>query len=84
MNLAMAMGATDHYRVEGIHRRHFIETAGAAGLSKSTAKNMIEEIMAAADDAVTQLADELPPRFPKAIHSSVSRAIGARLRVLWA
>ena len=82
MKLAMAVGATNHYRVEGIQRRHFIETAGAAGLSKSTVENMIEEIVAVADRAVTQLADELPLRFPKAIHASVSKAIGARLQTL--
>lgn len=29
-----SLGATNHYRVEGIQRRHFIETAGAAGFSK--------------------------------------------------
>ncbi len=45
-------------------------------------ENVIEEIVAVADGAVTQLADELPLRFPKAIHASVSKAVLARLRVL--
>jgi len=82
MKLALAVGATNHYRVEGIQRRHFIETAGAAGLSKPTIENVIEEIVAAANGAVAQLADELPRRFPKAIHASVSKAVLTRLRTL--
>lgn len=82
MKLAMAVGATNHYRIEAIQRRHFIETASAAGLSKPVIESVIEEIMAVADNVVTQLADELPLRFPKAIHASVSKAVLARLRTL--
>ena len=82
MKRAMAVGATNHYRVEGIQRRHFIETAGAAGLSKPAIEGVIEEIVAAADGAVTQLADELPLQFPEAIHASVSKAVLMRLRIL--
>jgi serine/threonine-protein kinase HipA len=82
MKLAMAVGATNHYRIEGIQRRHFIETGKAAGLSKSAVESVIEEIIAAAEGVMMRLADELPPRFPKPIHASVSKAIVARLRTL--
>ena len=82
MKLAMAVGATNHYRIEGIGRRHFIETGKAAGLSKSAVESVIEEIVAAADGVMTRLASELPPRFPKSIHASVSKAIVVRLRTL--
>jgi serine/threonine-protein kinase HipA len=82
MKLAMAVGATNHYRIDGVQRRHFIETGGAAGLSKSVVESVMEEIVATADRAVTQLADELPVRFRKSIHSSVSKAVLGRLRSL--
>ncbi len=82
MKLAMAVGATNHYRIEGIQGRHFIETGSAAGLSKTTVQTVIEEVAAAADGVMERLADELPPRFPKLIHASVSKAVTARLRTL--
>lgn len=82
MKLAMAVGATNHYRIEGIQGRHFIETGSAAGLSKTTVQTVIEEVAAAADGVMERLADELPPRFPKLIRASVSKAVAARLRTL--
>lgn len=82
MKLAMAVGATSHYRIEGIQGRHFIETGSAAGISKATVQTVIEEVTAAADDVMERLADELPPRFPKSIHASVSKAVVARIRTL--
>jgi serine/threonine-protein kinase HipA len=84
MKLAMAVGATNHYRIEGIQSRHFIETGGAAGLSKATVQTVIGEVVAAADNVMERLAEELPPGFPKSIHASVSKAVAARLRALTA
>jgi len=82
MKLAMAVGAKNHYRIDGIQTRHFFETARAAGLSKATVQALIDEIRATAGDVMERLADELPPRFPKSIHVSVSKAVTARLRIL--
>lgn len=82
IKLAMAVGATNHYRIEEIQGRHFIETGIAAGLSKTTVQTVIEEVAAAADGVMERLADELPSRFPKSIHAAVSKAVLARLRTL--
>ncbi len=82
MKLAMAVGAKNHYRIDGIQTRHFFETGRAAGLSKATVQALIDEIGAAARNIMERLADELPPRFPKSIHVSVSKAVTARLRIL--
>ena len=84
MKLAMAVGATHHYRIEGIQGRHFIETGKAAGLSKATVQTVVEEVGAAVavDRVLERLADELPSRFPKSIHVSGSRSVIARLRSL--
>jgi serine/threonine-protein kinase HipA len=82
MKLAMVVGAKNHYRIDGIQTRHFFETARAAGLSKATVQALIDEVCATAGDVMDRLADELPPRFPKSIHVSVSKAVTARLRIL--
>jgi hypothetical protein len=41
---------------------------------------LIDEIAATVGETPERLADELPSRFPKAIHASVSKAFAARLR----
>jgi serine/threonine-protein kinase HipA len=82
MKLAMAVGAKNHYRIDGIQGQHFFETGRAAGFSRMTIQTVIDEITAAAGDTLEWLADELPPRFPKTIHASVSKAFVARLRIL--
>lgn len=82
MKLAMAVGTKNHYRIDGIQGRYFFETGRAAGFSKATVQTVIDEISATASDTLERLADELPPRFPKSIHASVSKAVAARLRIL--
>ncbi|MDR6305181.1 serine/threonine-protein kinase HipA [Nitrobacter vulgaris] len=82
MKLAMAVGAKNHYRIDGIQGRHFFETGRKARFSKTTVQTVINEIAATAGETLERLADELPPRFPKAIHASVSKAFAARLGVL--
>jgi len=61
---------------------HFFKTGRAAGFSKAAVQALIDEICAATGDIMERLADALPPRFPKSIHVSVSKAVTARLRNL--
>lgn len=82
MKLALAVGAKNHYRIDGIQSRHFFETGRAAGFSTTTIQTVIDEIAATAGDTLERLTNELPPRFPKAIHAAISKAFAARLRVL--
>jgi len=82
MKLAMAVGDKSHYRIDGIQSRHFYETGAAAGLSKATVRTVIDEVAGAAEGAIRRLKDELPPRFPKLIHISISEALMTRLRTL--
>jgi serine/threonine-protein kinase HipA len=84
MKLAMAVGDSNHYRIDGIHGLHFLQSAQAAGLSRRTAKTAIEEIVAATDNALVVVMKNLPPRFPAAIHASVSKGLAGRVRVLQA
>ncbi len=82
MKLAMAVGEKNHYRMDGIHGRHFLQTAEAAGLPKTIARDAIEEVAGAADGALERVQGELPPRFPAVIHASVSKALNDRVRAL--
>lgn len=84
MKLAMSVGSHNHYRIDGIRGRHFFQTGKAAGLSKSTVRAMIEEIVETADDALNQAAADLPQDFPEVIRISVQKAVTARLRLLTA
>ena len=81
MKLAMAVGTNNHYRIEGIHGRHFMETAQAAGLPKTMARAAVEDIAGAADKALEAVQKDFPLRFPTAIHAAVSRAVASRVSV---
>lgn len=82
MKLAMAVGDRRHYRIAEIQPRHFLQTAAKTGLPKSLVQQTMEEITAAADDALNRVEQELPADFPEAVHASVSTGLRYRLRVL--
>ena len=77
----MAIGTNNHYRIEDIHGRHFMETAQAAGLPKAMARAAIEETVTSAHNALKQVQEPLPRAFPTAIHAAVSRAVASRVSV---
>lgn len=82
MKLAMSVGDSNHYRVDAIRRRHFFQTARRAGLSESMVGDTIREISETSGEVMKHMAKLLPSRFPEAIHSSVSKAVTERLRLL--
>lgn len=82
MKLAMSVGTKNHYRLDGIHARHFVQTGEKAGLPKTLVRAAIEEIVATVDDAVQQLENNLPGDFPEEIHISVKTAMNAKLQSL--
>lgn len=79
--LAMAVGNRRHYRIREVEPRHFVETGLAAGLPAALVRQAIDEIRdnAAAMSLVEQ---DLPPRFPQALHASVNAALIKRVREL--
>jgi len=80
--LAMSVGASKHYDILGIRRRHFLETAKAASLSATGTNAMIDDIILTSNHCLEQVADSLPKDFPEFIHHSVSSAMRTRLRWL--
>lgn len=84
MKLAMSVGNSNHYRIDEIQARHFLQTGEAAGLSPSLVRNAIEDIANCMETALASLESELPPDFPPAFHESVSAGVQRRMRVLQA
>lgn len=82
MKLAMAAGDRRHYRVDGIHGRHFVQTGLKAGLSKKRVQTLIEEVAERAPAALEATEAALPDDFPAAIPETVRDAVLARLRSL--
>ncbi len=77
--LAMRVGKSNHYKVNDIHGRHFIETGLEAGLSRSSMLIILQEIGEQADRVMTELFDSLPPDFPTDLIDSLTKAIKMRL-----
>lgn len=82
MRLAMAVGNRNHYRVDEIHTRHFIQTAQKSGLPQSVVLDAVEELIVAAKTAICTVESVLPDKFPEAIHMSVKTALEKRLKFL--
>ena len=82
MKLAMSVGDDNHYRMDKIHARHFVQTGNQAKLPKTTICAAINEVSDQAECAITQLEASLPNNFPEKIHASVKTALLGRLRLL--
>jgi serine/threonine-protein kinase HipA len=79
MKLAMSVGSKNHYRIDQIHARHFVQTAERAGPPKAIVREAIEEVLGQAEKAITQMEAALPADFPDYIHESVSAGMRTRL-----
>lgn len=82
MKLAMSVGDKNHYRIAEVQARHFLQTAEAAGVPKTLARESIDSIADTAEAALDEIEGELPKGFPGAIHTSVKTAAMERLRSL--
>ncbi|TJW06981.1 MAG: type II toxin-antitoxin system HipA family toxin [Mesorhizobium sp.] len=79
MKLAMSVGKNNHYRIDEIHGRHFVQTGEAAGLPKSLVREAIEEMADTAMAAIDRIEDALPKEFPENIHRSAKTALAKKL-----
>lgn len=82
MKLALSVGTNRHYRIDEIHRRHFLQSGEAAGLPKRLAHKAIEDMAATAEAALAQVEGDLPSGFPQSIHATVKAAVIQRLEAL--
>lgn len=80
--LAMSVGDNNRYQIMQISKRHFEQTAEAAGLPKGTVDQLCEELDAAipgALDAIAKLADNT---VPEALIESIGSGVLARRELL--
>lgn len=80
MKMAMSVGNNNHYRMNEIQGRHFIQTAQRARISEYIAREALEEISENATKAIQDIERKLPPDFPEKIHISVTQGMNSRLR----
>ena len=79
MKMAMSVGARPHYRVDQIAPRHFVESAGRAGVSHAVIERVFEEIASDADAAIDKTTEALPKGFPAEIVESLSKTLRAKI-----
>ena len=80
--LAMSVGNNNHYRVDEIMPRHFIETGGRAGMSKASVEKVFADLSAAAPGAVESVMRSLPQDFPLAIAEQIIDGFATRIKLL--
>lgn len=64
MRLAMSVGDGNHYRINEVVRRHFLETAKTVGFGGDLASNMIAAVLNQLDRAIDKTHAAMPGGFP--------------------
>jgi serine/threonine-protein kinase HipA len=78
----MALGDNRHYRINTISPRHFVQTAGRAGVGEGVANSIFTELRDIAKDAIVHTLDHLPTRFPKEVSASIRTGFLRRLALI--
>ena len=79
VKLAMVVGDNRHYVIDEILPRHFLQTAGSAGVPASLVQGILDEIQRDADRAIDAAVTGLLPGFPEEIVASVVDGIRRRV-----
>jgi serine/threonine-protein kinase HipA len=80
--LAMSVGKSRHYAVAEIMPRHFMQTAGDAGVANSLVQAILDDLAARALKTIDAVIETLPAGFPGPVTDSVRRGVSQRLRRL--
>jgi serine/threonine-protein kinase HipA len=74
--LAMAVrGSQNYYLIGQIQRRHWANHAKLVGLGAAAAEQIIEELLAGAHDAVTQVYGQIPKGFPMDLADAILQGV---------
>jgi hypothetical protein len=79
MKLAMAVGDSRHYVIDTILPRHFVQTAGRAGIGASVVAALVEDIRATVPGAIEKVRRSLPAGFPTEIADAIIEGFQTRL-----
>lgn len=84
--LAMSVGKNNHYKINDIAPRHFLQTADRCSFDRSRIVAELEQLLNNGEKATTSMMDSLPRRLPAQLTDSVMACIAARIRIisLWA
>ena len=82
MRLAMSVGDQNHYRINEVVRRHFLETAKKVGLGQDLVESALGKILDQLGGAIEQTKEELPSGFPDALLSCVLGGLHSRVQTL--
>lgn len=83
MQMAMAVqGAGRHYRIDQIHPRHFVATAGQAGLGAAVIEAALHRLAATPDTVFSEVEAALPPHFPAKVRDPILTAAHHRHRLI--
>jgi len=75
MKLALAVGENNHYVVNTIMPRHFIQTGAAAGMPDAVIQEIMAEVLAQVPAALEQVRQDLTPGFPQQILTSIGNGV---------
>jgi serine/threonine-protein kinase HipA len=79
MKLAMAVGKNRHYTIGSISGRHFVQSAEKAGLGRSIAVEVMDDVLKNGSPALERILAQLPEDFPEAVAQSIARGFRSRL-----
>jgi len=79
MKLALAIGKNNHYVMDQIMPRHFIQTGEAAGIPAATIQDTLSELLARVPAVLEATRQELPDGFPEGIVNSIYNGMLHRL-----
>jgi serine/threonine-protein kinase HipA len=80
--LAMAAGATPHYRIDDVLGRHFVQGGKAAGLGPALMRRVLEEVIESAGTAPDRALAAMPADFHPEACRAIAAALPRRLRQL--
>lgn len=80
--LAMSLGDNNRYQIEQISRRHFEQSAEAAGLPKGSVDQLCEELAVSIPIALEEMKQLSGNTIPAALIESISAGVRARQDVL--
>lgn len=80
--LAMAVGGSRRYGIDGVLPRHFVQTAEQSGVGRRVIADIIREVIDSTPNALEQTLATLPKGFPDHVAASIAGGVRKRLRAL--
>jgi serine/threonine-protein kinase HipA len=80
--LAMSVGTNNHYRIDEILPRHFIQTTDRCGFDRTIILREFDNVLANAIKQIEALYATLPSSFPEQLSTSTLQGIKQRLRII--